>query len=189
MIATLRAIILGNAVDNTLPHQDNMPPFGGVPEWPKGSDCKSDAKASVVRIHPPPPRTKVSALRGVSAGQTDLELGGFEPRNKAGRLISMGVFPLVPAIAPIRDRVKAPNQARHLCPWWNGIEKVIGGYSLMVEPQPSKLMMRVRFPLPAPLCKGRAHIAQSVEHFLGKEEVTGSNPVMSSICGLSYCYS
>ena len=25
-----------------------------------------------------------------------------------------------------------------------------------------------------------AHIAQSVEHFLGKEEVTGSNPVMSS---------
>ena len=26
-----------------------------------------------------------------------------------------------------------------------------------------------------------AHIAQLVEHFLGKEEVTGSNPVMSSI--------
>ncbi len=29
-----------------------------------------------------------------------------------------------------------------------------------------------------------AHIAQSVEHFLGKEEVTGSNPVMSSRFGL-----
>ena len=52
----------------------------------------------------------------------------------------------------------------------------------MVEPQPSKLMMRVRFPLPAPVDGiGCAHIAQSVEHFLGKEEVTGSNPVMSSI--------
>jgi hypothetical protein len=25
-----------------------------------------------------------------------------------------------------------------------------------------------------------AHIAQSVEHFLGKEEVTGSNPVVGS---------
>lgn len=25
------------------------------------------------------------------------------------------------------------------------------GHSLMVEPQPSKLMMRVRFPLPAPV--------------------------------------
>ena len=54
----------------------------------------------------------------------------------------------------------------------------------MVRPQPSKLMMRVRFPPPAP-CKGQAfaHIAQSVEHFLGKEEVTGSNPVMSSSYG------
>jgi hypothetical protein len=27
----------------------------------------------------------------------------------------------------------------------------------------------------------QAHIAQSVEHFLGKEEVTGSNPVVGSI--------
>jgi hypothetical protein len=25
---------------------------------------------------------------------------------------------------------------------------------------------------------GNAHVAQSVEHFLGKEEVTGSNPVV-----------
>ncbi len=57
----------------------------------------------------------------------------------------------------------------------------------MVEPQPSKLMMRVRSSLPAPrktvsrgLWRTYAHIAQSVEHFLGKEEVTGSNPVMSS---------
>jgi hypothetical protein len=32
-----------------------------------------------------------------------------------------------------------------------------------------------------------AHIAQSVEHFLGKEEVTGSNPVVGSIvnCGVA----
>ena len=35
---------------------ENVRPSGGVPEWPKGSDCKSDARASVVRIHPPPPR-------------------------------------------------------------------------------------------------------------------------------------
>ena len=26
-----------------------------------------------------------------------------------------------------------------------------------------------------------AHIAQSVEHFLGKEEVIGSNPIVSTI--------
>ena len=49
----------------------------------------------------------------------------------------------------------------------------------MVEPQPSKLMMWVRSPSPAPAL-GSAHIAQSVEHFLGKEEVTGSNPVVGS---------
>ncbi|EAQ63268.1 hypothetical protein MED121_11485 [Marinomonas sp. MED121] len=46
----------------------------------------------------------------------------------------------------------------------------------MVEPQPSKLMMRVRFPLLAPI----AHVAQLVEHTLGKGEVGSSNLLMSS---------
>ena len=57
----------------------------------------------------------------------------------------------------------------------------------MVEPQPSKLMVRVRFPSPAPLMPRRsaclaqlAHVAQSVEHLLGKEEVAGSIPVVST---------
>ncbi len=70
----------------------------------------------------------------------------------------------------------------------------------MVKPQPSKLMTRVRSSLPAPITVGRialrrerepslidrenAHIAQSVERVLGKDEVTGSNPVMSSKCRL-----
>ena len=74
------------------------------------------------------------------------------------------------------------------------------GCGSMVEPQPSKLMMWVRFPSPAPsVGQGvgqvsrpgesemvdfrapfQAHIAQSVEHFLGKEEVIGSNPIMGS---------
>ncbi|GEM_PF-1318321 len=49
------------------------------------------------------------------------------------------------------------------------------GRSSMVELQPSKLIAWVRFPSPAGFC---AHIAQSVEHFLGKEEVTGSSPVV-----------
>ena len=63
----------------------------------------------------------------------------------------------------------------------------------MVEPQPSKLMMRVRSSLPAPTVVrsgekiNNAHIAQLVEHFLGKEEVTGSNPVMSSIILVQSC--
>ena len=75
----------------------------------------------------------------------------------------------------------------------------------MVEHQFSKLITRVRFPPSAPLgtpffwrvrqdadlffavmedgrnALAHAHVAQSVEHFLGKEEVTGSIPVMSTI--------
>ena len=47
----------------------------------------------------------------------------------------------------------------------------------MVEPQPSKLMMRVRFPLPAPLI---GSCSSGVEHTLGKGEVDGSIPSMSS---------
>ncbi len=62
---------------------------------------------------------------------------------------------------------------------------MLGGYSLVVEPQPSKLMMRVRFPLPAPGFVGCAMrfalVAQLVEHTLGKGEVSGSNPLKSSI--------
>ena len=42
--------------------------MGGVPEWPKGSDCKSDAQASVVRIHPPPP---LNVRGGSRAGRAE----------------------------------------------------------------------------------------------------------------------
>ena len=48
--------------------------------------------------------------------------------------------------------------------------------SSMVEPQPSKLVMSVRSRSLARV----AYVAQLVEHFLGKEEVTGSNPVVGS---------
>ena len=72
----------------------------------------------------------------------------------------------------------------------NRLKKIISGSSAsnlrgrssMVEPQPSKLMMWVRSPSPAPIQIGCAfaHIAQQVEHFHGKEEVTGSIPVVGS---------
>ena len=64
----------------------------------------------------------------------------------------------------------------------------------MVEPQPSKLVAWVRFPSPAiyiynsifrdGISLVKAHIAQTVEHFLGKEEVAGSSPVVGSVVGL-----
>jgi hypothetical protein hflu103001647 len=43
-------------------------------------------------------------------------------------------------------------------------------------------MMRVRFPLPAP----NADIAQLVERTLGKGEVGGSNPPISTILHFSF---
>ena len=49
--------------------------------------------------------------------------------------------------------------------------------SSMVEPQPSKLVMSVRSRSLARV----ACVAQLVEHFLGKEEVTGSSPVVGSL--------
>ena len=72
----------------------------------------------------------------------------------------------------------------------------------MVEPQPSKLMVWVRFPSPAPSAPvmrvslevglgfdseiAAAHVAQSVEHVLGKDEVTGSIPVVGSMSESSW---
>ena len=85
---------------------------GGVPEWPKGSDCKSDAKASLVRIQPPPPL--------IARGHRIVAITSAFQADDAGS---------IPA-------------AR------------------------SNLVF--------------AHVAQSVEHILGKDEVTGSIPVMSS---------
>ena len=51
----------------------------------------------------------------------------------------------------------------------------------MVEPQPSKLMTWVRFPLPAPVQFELADVAQLVEHVLGKDEVSGSIPDVSTM--------
>ena len=72
-----------------------------------------------------------------------------------------------------------------------GRSKKSCGCSSMVEPQPSKLKTRVRFPSPA-LASGsegaeqaatgkvQAAVAQLVERVLGKDEVTGPTPVSSS---------
>ena len=101
---------------------------GGVPERSKGSDCKSDAQASLVRIQPPPP---------------------------FGRQFSI----------PVRDAQPARR---------TGKAQPDGGYSSMVEPQPSKLMVRVRFPLPAPAVRCRRDEAvKDREGLNGRPVVSG----------------
>ena len=87
---------------------------GGVPEWPKGSDCKSDAKASQVRILPPPPL--------IARGHRIVAITSAFQADDAGS---------IPAA-----------RSNLFC---------------------------------------NAHVAQLVEHTLGKGEVGGSNPPMSSI--------
>ena len=76
-------------LDSRSASNENAAPFGGIPEWPKGSDCKSDV----------------------------IDFEGSNPS----------------------PSTRFSESCR------------LRGYSLMVEPQPSKLMMRVRFPLPAPV--------------------------------------
>ncbi len=65
------------------------------------------------------------------------------------------------------------------------------GSSSVVERQPSKLRVAgsnpvsrssLRFEISNLKFKG-AHVAQSAEHILGKDEVTGSIPVMGSMNG------
>ena len=85
----------------------------GFPSWPKGSDCKSDAKASQVRILPPPPL--------IARGHRIVAITSAFQADDAGS---------IPAA-----------RSNFTC---------------------------------------NAHVAQSVEHILGKDEVTGSTPVMSS---------
>ena len=58
-----------------------------------------------------------------------------------------------------------------------------GGNSSAVERQPSKLGVAGSNPVSRSIPRGaarRAHVAQSAEHVLGKDGVTGSSPVMGS---------
>ena len=53
----------------------------------------------------------------------------------------------------------------------------------MVELQPSKLDVAGSRPVSRSNHLNTAHVAQLAEHVLGKDEVTGSTPVVGSICG------
>ena len=54
------------------------------------------------------------------------------------------------------------------------------GVTQLVESQPSKLLVAGSNPVSRSFFYFVAHVAQSVEHILGKDEVTGSIPVVSS---------
>src|SRR5438105_15910568 len=65
-------------------------------------------------------------------------------------------------------------------------EKRTAGIAQLVERQPSKLNVTGSNPVSrSKATKGIAHIAQSAEHFLGKEEVTSSILVVGSRSGVN----
>ena len=73
--------------------------FGGIPEWPKGADCKSVALASMVQIHLPPP-----VFNGRIA-----QLGEHLPYKQG----VTGSSPVVPTI-------KQNNKSNNMLAWLNG---------------------------------------------------------------------
>ena len=131
----------------------------GFPSGQRDQTVNLTAQPSEVQILPPPPNEMNS-----------------HPVNADGQGVRGRALPARCGGAALSLRFAEAGEAYV----WFGVSgsRFTGGCSSMVEPQPSKLMMWVRSPSPAP--ENFAHIAQSVEHFLGKEEVTGSNPVMGS---------
>ena len=135
------------------------------------------------------------AARGARAGLTSgsgtrvrrRPLGRIPKRStgpdcKSGGIAFAGSNPAPPTTRSCSSRAKVSRL-------------VTCGCSSTVEPQPSKLVVRVRFPPPAPdvarffrrhcsfddtvLSTSRC-CSSVVEHFLGKDEVMGSSPISSS---------
>ncbi len=114
---------------------ENVPPTfaraGGVPERPKGPDCKSDGSA-FVGSNPTPSTNQDRGLVRVSRTWRVL----FSGRTSAFQADGAGSIPATRTSMRVVGHVTKSN---------------------------------------------KAHIAQAVEHFLGKEEVIGSNPIVSTI--------
>ena len=170
--------------------------WGGVPEWPKGADCKS-AGSAFGGSNPPPSTisgTERPARSPAANGNLPRTGGGFEPREvrqaakrperRAQRGGPEGGRPKAwsnPPPSTIRPKAchsppyiyRSTGGVRFECIPLGGAgvrrdmlaaiacegqrrwglapgRKRMRGCSSMVEPQPSKLMMWVRFPSPAP---------------------------------------
>ena len=83
------------------------------------------------------------------------------------------------AIPPFR---KVREALRGAAPSWSKahVVQLSGGNSSAVERQPSKLGVAGSNPVSRSRIRGCAHVAQSAERVLGKDEVSGSIPDMGS---------
>ena len=138
---------------------------GQVPKWPKGTDCKS--VATRFRGSNPLLPTTPSALAGRTPRAAE------SPLPKSACDAGSGVKEMVASIGFPKYEQETGNAS---------------GCSSVVELQPSKLVVEGSNPFARSIltrCDARAAVAQSVEHFLGKEEVMGSIPISSSILSMN----
>ena len=152
----------------------------GFPSGQRDQTVNLTAQPSEVRILPPPPTERVV--------RTILEAGvavGFEQTESATSTASGCSSMVEPQPSKLMTWVRIPSPA----PRVTRVETraaANGGRRFLTETiAEARAEMSTLGPrrAHAGLERGRyssAHIAQSVEHFIGKEEVTGSNPVMGS---------
>ena len=143
--------------------------FGEVPKWPKGADCKS-AGVRLRGFKSSPPH------HCSDGGATDSGVGGLN---------EMGVAPGVAPMGGLDEVRVAPTRATTVRPANDGGVSDVCGNSSAVERQPSKLGVAGSNPVSRSRREARggvreAHVAQLVEHALGKGEVSGSIPDMGS---------
>ena len=146
--------------------------------WRSSGEEQLPCKQWVGGSNPPASASYIKGLQGNSSG----EQAGRYPSGQRGQTVNLladafgGSNPPLPTIA--RSAGKMPGMVR--------------GNSSAVERQPSKLGVAGSNPVSrstrwsAPSWRegkgvdGRAHVAQSAERVLGKDEVSGSSPDMGS---------
>jgi hypothetical protein len=109
----------------------------GFPSGQRDQTVNLTAQPSEVRILPPPPARDVPRRR-----RSARRLGIRRLRNAGARVGAVAAAPSGLMVSVATNLVGATQVAGH------------GGCSSMVEPQPSKLMVWVRFPSPAPFMIG-----------------------------------
>jgi hypothetical protein len=138
--------------------------FGEVPKWPKGADCKSAG----VR------------LRGFKSSPPHhfngcLEAGfdrGWAEKDATARGTRASELETVLSLRKVHVAAPHLRQAH--------VVSLSGGNSSAVERQPSKLGVAGSNPVSRSRSRVCAHVAQSAERVLGKDEVSGSIPDMGS---------
>jgi hypothetical protein len=125
--------------------------FGEVPKWPKGADCKSAGVRLRGFKSSPPHHCRGCLEAGFYRGWAEKDAATRGTRSSA-----------VPRLRKVHGVLRS------------------GGNSSAVERQPSKLGVAGSNPVSRSRSRVCAHVAQSVERVLGKDEVSGSIPDMGS---------